>query len=54
MAFEKSKWIWLAQEESADQYAEFFDTAVYEGEKTEIRISVPSDYTLFVNDRIES
>ena len=47
--FEKSKWIWLASGECADQYAEFLDTVCHFGEKTVINISADSDYALFVN-----
>jgi len=49
--FEKSKWIWLASGECADQYAEFLDTVCHFGEKTVINISADSDYALFVNGR---
>ena len=49
--FEKSEWIWLANGETDDQYAEFCDRFVYQGGKAEIRISADSNYTLFVNGR---
>ena len=48
--FEKSKWIWLAEGSSYDQYAEFVDTVAYNGEgKMFINLSCDTDYTLFVN-----
>ena len=48
--FTKSKWIWLAGGEAADQYAEFDDSFTYNGEKELImRISCDSDYAVYLN-----
>lgn len=48
--FEKSRWIWLSEGESADSYADFKDSFSYSGEgSVRLNISVDSDYTLYVN-----
>ena len=45
--FSKSKWIWLAEGETEDQYVEFTDTVIYDGSsKVSIGLSVDSNYTL--------
>ena len=50
MAFEKSKWIWLASGECADQYAEFVEKIEYTSdENIHISLSCDGDYTLFAN-----
>ena len=51
--FSKSKWIWLAEGETEDQYVEFTDTVVYDGSsKVSIALSVDSNYTLYVNGNL--
>lgn len=47
--FEKAKWIWLAEGQSEDSYAEFRDTFTYGTGKAEITLSADTDYTLYVN-----
>ena len=49
-----AKWIWLKGEQRADSHAEFFIPLSFSGEKTEIRISADSDYTLYVNGKFVS
>ena len=44
-----AKWIWLKEGQSIDSHAEFFIPLQFSGEKTEIRLSADSDYTLYVN-----
>ncbi len=44
-----AKWIWLKEGQSVDSHAEFFIPLAFSGEKTEIRLSADSDYTLYVN-----
>ena len=51
MVFEKSEWIWLDEEEIPDSYALFKDRLTHSGERTVIRLSADSDYTLFVNEK---
>ena len=49
-AFEKSKWIWLADGSICDQYVEFVDAISYSGEGSVfINLSCDTDYTLYVN-----
>ena len=48
-AFEKSRWIWLADGEGCDQYAEFVDEVEYDGGDAVLRISCDSDYAVFIN-----
>ncbi len=50
-AFHSSKWIWHNEEITENQYAEFFDTILFDGKKTVLRISVRGDYTVFVNGK---
>ena len=52
--FEKSKWIWIANGECADQYAEFCDSVSFDGKRTMLRISCDSDYTLYINENFAS
>ena len=47
--FEQSKWIWIAQGESSDSYAEFCDRVTYDGGQALLNISCDTDYTLYVN-----
>ena len=47
--FEKGKWIWLAEGEGKDQYAEFCDSFTYDGTQAFMSISCDTDYTLFIN-----
>ena len=42
----RSKWIWLQQGETADQYAEFYDSFVFAGTHALLRISADSNYEL--------
>ena len=49
--FENAKWIWLAEGECADQYAEFVDVLSYGGTDAILRISVDSDYAVFLNGK---
>ena len=49
--FEKAKWIWLAEGECADQYAEFYDLLTFDGTAALLRISADSDYAVFVNGK---
>lgn len=50
--FEKAKWIWLAEGQSQDQYAEFTDSFEYSGDgKVNINLSCDTDYTLYVNGK---
>ena len=51
MPFIKGKWIWLAEGERADQYAEFKDSFVYGGGEVVCYISSDTDYTLWVNGK---
>ena len=47
--FAQSRWIWLHNEKSSDEYAEFRDGFFAENGRSTIRISCDSDYTLWVN-----
>lgn len=47
--FENAKWIWLKDGSSPDSYAEFFDSFIWESEKTSLSLSCDSDYTLWIN-----
>lgn len=49
--FEKSKWIWIKDGGSNDEYGEFFDTFEYTGGEAVCRISVDGDYTLWINGK---
>ena len=44
-----SKWIWLSEEVKPNEYAEFFVPFVYSSGKTEMKISVDTEYSLYVN-----
>jgi hypothetical protein len=46
---QKAKWIWLHGNETADEYAEFFDVFSYEGGVAEIELSCDSNYALYIN-----
>ncbi len=46
---EKSKWIWLVQEQEADTYGDFFTGFEYECGKVYFQISVDSNYVLYIN-----
>ena len=51
----RSKWIWLQQGETADQYAEFYDGFVFAGTHALLRISADSNYAVYLNgERIAS
>lgn len=45
----RSQWIWLQDGEHFDQYAEFYDSFVYEGETVTLSVSADSNYAVFVN-----
>lgn len=47
--FESAKWIWLHNEQSRDEYGEFFAVFTSDKENAVCRISCDGDYTLFVN-----
>ncbi|MBO4980042.1 MAG: hypothetical protein J6D16_06510 [Clostridia bacterium] len=49
-----AKWIWLKNGQMVDSHADFFIPLNFSGEKTEIKLSVDSDYTLYVNGRFVS
>ena len=51
MVFEKSKWIWLNEAETSDSYAEFTDTFKYTSGGATVRLSVDTDYALFINGK---
>ena len=46
--FENAKWIWLAEGESPDSYAEFKESFPYEGGSARLFLSSGTDYALFV------
>ena len=46
-----SKWIWIDKTKEDDSYAEFLTTFEYREKPTGIRISVDSNYTLFINGK---
>lgn len=46
---EKSKWIWLKEEQTVDSYGDFFSEFTYTGEKAFVNISADSNYTLYIN-----
>lgn len=49
--FEKSDWIWCDEKFGKNEYAEFYDTVTYSGERAVLKISVCGDYTVFINGR---
>ncbi|MBO4980043.1 MAG: hypothetical protein J6D16_06515, partial [Clostridia bacterium] len=49
-----AKWIWLKDGQMVDSHADFFIPLQFSGEKTEIKLSVDSDYTLYVNGKFVS
>ena len=46
---EKSKWIWIDEEQKWDTYGDFYSEFFPENNETYIRISADSNYTLYVN-----
>lgn len=46
-----SKWIWMQQEAQKDSYGEFVSDFVYTGGSVSVKISVDSNYVVFVNGR---
>lgn len=46
---EKSKWIWLKEDQSVDSYGDFLSEFTYTAGKVYIQISVDSNYTLYIN-----
>ena len=49
MCFTKSQWILTSESFGENEYGEFIERFEWNGGKTDIRISVCGDYTLFVN-----
>ena len=47
----KAKWIWIDNNILPDTYGEFIDTIKYENEKTTIKISADSDYSIEINNK---
>lgn len=47
--FEKSKWIWNDTESCKDTYAEFYDNLYFNGNTAKLRISVDSNYVVYIN-----
>lgn len=47
--FENALWIWNDISYDKNEYTEFVEKLIWNGEETKIRISVSGDYTLFVN-----
>ena len=45
----KSKWIWLSETAEKNQYAEFLSSFIYKNGICKIKISVDTEYALFVN-----
>ncbi len=50
--FEKSDWIWNSDSYGEDEYAEFLEKIFYNGGKACVRLSVCSEYTLYVNGKM--
>lgn len=48
---EKSKWIWLQEEQVADSYGDFFSEFVYTSGNIAIQLSADSNYALYINGR---
>ena len=46
---EKSKWIWLQEEETVDSYGDFFSEFVYTSGKIYVQLSADSNYALYIN-----
>lgn len=46
-----AKWIWLAQGEQVDQYAEFYDSFQWNQGSAMLRISADSNYAVWLNGR---
>ena len=51
---ELSKWIWIDENKGCDTYGEFFATFECKEKSAKIRISVDSNYTLFLNGHFVS
>ncbi len=49
-----AKWIWLKNGQMVDSHADFFIPLNFSGKKTEIKLSVDSDYTLYINGKFVS
>ena len=53
--FENAKWIWQNSEAKKDEHAEFFTRFTYDGDdKALLRISVDSDYGVYINGKMVS
>ncbi len=46
---ERSKWIWLQEEETTDSYGDFYSEFTYTSGKIHIQISADSNYALYIN-----
>ena len=49
----KAKWIWRNAPKS-DEYAVFYDEYEFNGEKTQMDISVAGDYAVYINGNLVS
>ena len=49
--FECSKWIWYEKTGRIDDYGEFYGALNYESGRVVCRISVDSDYALYINGK---
>ena len=47
--FENSSWIWASSCPERDEYAEFKEDFIFEGNDLNLRISADSDYAVYVN-----
>lgn len=45
----EAKWIWLHDQDHADEYIDFYDTFDYDGGKAEMKISADTNYALYIN-----
>lgn len=54
MIFENAKNIWNSSVHGVDEYTEFLQFIDFDGKKTDMRISVCGDYTLYINGKYVS
>ena len=54
ITIDNSKWIWIDENKGCDTYGEFFATFECKEKSAKIRISVDSNYTLFLNGKFVS
>ena len=50
--FEKSEWIWSVENASADEYAEFASSFIYEKGEVQMAISADSNYAVYINGEL--